>query len=133
MERLVQEYGPVVTLEAGSTTRIMIGRRQAAMELMLKENAALADRPAYVAAGDIVSGGMRLLLLGMGKLVGSNDYNAIAAAGQEIQEWAQGASDQIVTLVSEVRYLLIDPQGAPHLYCLRIAHARERRGYPAPD
>ena len=73
------------------------------------------------------------MLLGMGKLVGSNDYNAIAAAGQEIQEWAQGASDQIVTLVSEVRYLLIDPQGALHLCCLRIAHARERRGYPAPN
>ena len=42
------------------------------------------------------------MLLGMGKLVGSNDQAAIAAAGVEIQDWAQGASDRIVQLVTEV-------------------------------
>ena len=42
------------------------------------------------------------MLLGMGKLVGSNDQAAIAAAGTEIQNWAQGASDRIIQLVSEV-------------------------------
>lgn len=42
------------------------------------------------------------MLLGMGKLVGSNDQTAIAAAGIEIQDWAQGASDRIVQLVTEV-------------------------------
>ncbi len=42
------------------------------------------------------------MLLGMGGLVGSNDYPAIANAGQEIQTWAKGASDKIVELVAEV-------------------------------
>ena len=42
------------------------------------------------------------MLLGMGKLVGSNDQVAIAAAGTEILDWAQGASDRIVQLVTEV-------------------------------
>ncbi|KAI0742067.1 hypothetical protein C8Q80DRAFT_1110850 [Daedaleopsis nitida] len=41
------------------------------------------------------------MLLGMGKLVGSDDYTAVAAAGQEIQDWAKDASDKIVQLVSE--------------------------------
>ncbi|TBU23615.1 hypothetical protein BD311DRAFT_768173 [Dichomitus squalens] len=41
------------------------------------------------------------MLLGMGKLVGSKDQAAIAAAGTEIQGWAQGASDRIIQLVSE--------------------------------
>lgn len=42
------------------------------------------------------------MLLGMGKLVGSNDREAVAAAGKEIQDWAQGASDSIVHLIAEV-------------------------------
>ena len=42
------------------------------------------------------------MLLGMGKLVGSNDPDAVAAAGKEIQDWAQGASDSIVHLITEV-------------------------------
>ncbi|PIL29443.1 hypothetical protein GSI_08385 [Ganoderma sinense ZZ0214-1] len=41
------------------------------------------------------------MLLGMGKLVGSDDREAVAAAGKEIQDWAQGASDKIVHLISE--------------------------------
>ncbi|KAI0793599.1 hypothetical protein C8Q74DRAFT_1314667 [Fomes fomentarius] len=41
------------------------------------------------------------MLLGMGGLVGSKDVPAIAKAGQEIQTWAQGASDKIVELVAE--------------------------------
>ncbi len=44
------------------------------------------------------------MLLGMGKLVGSNDQAAITAAGIEIQDWAQGASDRIVQLVTEVSF-----------------------------
>ncbi|KIY70581.1 cytochrome P450 [Cylindrobasidium torrendii FP15055 ss-10] len=67
LERLAQEYGPVVTLRAGHTPMIMIARRREAIELMEKEGASLADRPTWVAASDIVSGGMRILLLSAGK------------------------------------------------------------------
>ncbi len=42
------------------------------------------------------------MLLGMGGLVGSNDREAVAAAGKELQDWAEGASDQIVHLIAEV-------------------------------
>ena len=44
------------------------------------------------------------MLLGMGKLVGSNDQEAAATAGKEIQDWAQGASDSIVRLIAEVSF-----------------------------
>ncbi|KAI0699639.1 hypothetical protein C8T65DRAFT_709898 [Cerioporus squamosus] len=37
----------------------------------------------------------------MGRLVGSNNPEEIAAAGQELQSWAKEASDRIVQLVSE--------------------------------
>ena len=47
------------------------------------------------------------MLLGMGKLVGSNDPDAVAAAGKEIQDWAQVASDSIVHLIAEVRFVTV--------------------------
>ena len=42
------------------------------------------------------------MLLGMGKLVGSNDQEAVATAGRDLQESAKGASERIVELVGEV-------------------------------
>nr|VWO97729.1 Non-specific serine/threonine protein kinase (EC [Ganoderma boninense] len=56
------------------------------------------------------------MLLGMGKLVGSNNQNAIMAASVEIQDWAQGASDRIVQLVTELMTFIP----------LQRAHANER-------
>ncbi|KAK0442714.1 cytochrome P450 [Desarmillaria tabescens] len=67
LESLVEEYGPVFTLHSGSKVAVIIGRRQAAVDIMEKEGAALADRPRWTAASEIVSGGMRLLLLQSGE------------------------------------------------------------------
>ncbi|KAK0197734.1 cytochrome P450 [Armillaria mellea] len=67
LETLFQEYGPVVTLKSGSQTVVVIGRQQATIDIMEKEGASLADRPKWVAASEMVSGGMRILLLNSGK------------------------------------------------------------------
>ncbi|KAH6903412.1 cytochrome P450 [Coprinopsis sp. MPI-PUGE-AT-0042] len=61
-EELTKEYGPVFTLRQGFQTIVVIGRMQAAMDIMEKEGAALADRPRNVSAGEVLSGGMRTLL-----------------------------------------------------------------------
>ena len=42
------------------------------------------------------------MLLGMGKLVGAQDPVAVAVAGNQIQEWAQAANNQIVQLIAQV-------------------------------
>ena len=39
---------------------------QAAINIMEKEGGSLADRPNYISAGDTLSGGMRVLLVGAG-------------------------------------------------------------------
>ncbi|KAK0215201.1 cytochrome P450 [Armillaria nabsnona] len=67
LESLVEEYGPVFTLRSGSKVAVVIGRRQAAVDIMEKEGAALVDRPRWTAASEMVSGGMRLLLLQSGE------------------------------------------------------------------
>ncbi|KAK0468676.1 cytochrome P450 [Armillaria novae-zelandiae] len=67
LESLVEEYGPVFTLRSGSQVAVVIGRRQAAVDIMEKEGAALTDRPRWSAASEMVSGGMRLLLLQSGE------------------------------------------------------------------
>ena len=54
-------------LRQGTTTIIVINRMQAAIDIMEKEGAALADRPAYISAGETLSGGMRLLLTPAGE------------------------------------------------------------------
>ena len=42
-------------------------RIKAAIDIMEKENASLVDRPRAIAAGEILSGDMRILLLGRGE------------------------------------------------------------------
>ncbi|KAH7922200.1 cytochrome P450 [Leucogyrophana mollusca] len=58
----VNTYGPILTLRQGSQVIIIIGRHQAATEIMEKEGGALADRPRFVAAGEMLSHGMRIHL-----------------------------------------------------------------------
>ncbi|KIJ62332.1 hypothetical protein HYDPIDRAFT_42090 [Hydnomerulius pinastri MD-312] len=57
-----KEYGPVFSLRQGQRTYIIIGRYQAAMDIMEKEGGSLVDRPLTISAGETYSGGMRMLL-----------------------------------------------------------------------
>ncbi|KAJ3503289.1 hypothetical protein NLJ89_g8497 [Agrocybe chaxingu] len=66
-EEWTQEYGPVFTLRQGRTTIIVVGRLQAAIDIMEKEGAALADRPHNISAGDTLSGGMRVMFTPAGE------------------------------------------------------------------
>lgn len=60
-EEWTQEYGPVFSLRELGRTTIVVGRVQAAVDIMEKEGAALADRPLSIAAGETLSGGMRVV------------------------------------------------------------------------
>jgi Cytochrome P450 len=61
-EEWTKEYGPVFSLKQGFQTVIVVGRLQAAIDIMEKEGASLVDRPLHIAAGETLSGGMRVLL-----------------------------------------------------------------------
>ncbi|EMD34421.1 hypothetical protein CERSUDRAFT_97680 [Gelatoporia subvermispora B] len=61
-ESICQEYGPVFTVKQDGDLTVVIGRYQAAVEIMGAHSADLADRPRAVAAGELISGGFRLLL-----------------------------------------------------------------------
>ncbi|TFK53064.1 cytochrome P450 [Heliocybe sulcata] len=62
-----KEYGPVFTLRQGRKILIIVGRYQAAVDILEKEGANTADRPRSIAAGETLSGGMRILLTGVGE------------------------------------------------------------------
>ncbi|KAJ3560479.1 hypothetical protein NP233_g10811 [Leucocoprinus birnbaumii] len=66
-EEWTKEYGPLFTLRQGFTTVVVIGRLQAAIDIMEKEGAATVDRPTSIAAGETLSGGMRVLLTPAGE------------------------------------------------------------------
>ncbi|KAF8838138.1 cytochrome P450 [Paxillus ammoniavirescens] len=63
----VADHGPVMSLRQGSQVIVIVGRVDAATEIMEKEGVALVDRPRSIASGELVSGGMRLLLIGSGE------------------------------------------------------------------
>ncbi|THH11537.1 hypothetical protein EW145_g596 [Phellinidium pouzarii] len=62
-----REYGPVFSLKRGNTLSVFICGQQAAIDIMEKENASLADRPRIISAGEIMSGGKRMLMVGSGE------------------------------------------------------------------
>ncbi|KAJ8588373.1 cytochrome P450 [Rhizopogon salebrosus TDB-379] len=64
-----EEYGPVFSLKRGPKTFVVIGRHQAAVAIMEKEGASLIARPRSIAAGDILSGGLRLVTESSGERV----------------------------------------------------------------
>ncbi|RXW20920.1 hypothetical protein EST38_g4940 [Candolleomyces aberdarensis] len=66
-EDWTKEWGPVFTLRQGFTRMVIIGRLQAAIDIMEKEGAALVDRPVSISAGETLSGGMRVLLTPAGE------------------------------------------------------------------
>ncbi|KAF9230454.1 cytochrome P450 [Melanogaster broomeanus] len=63
----VARYGPVISLRAGSHVVIIIGRLDAATEIMEKQGAVLVDRPRSVAFGEIVSNNMSIGVMGSGE------------------------------------------------------------------
>ncbi|KAG1747934.1 cytochrome P450, partial [Suillus paluster] len=58
----IEEYGPLITLRAGTEKFVVIGRYKAcltaAAEIMEKQGASLVDRPRSLAAGELLGGGM---------------------------------------------------------------------------
>ncbi|KAJ7136063.1 cytochrome P450 [Mycena epipterygia] len=66
-EEWIQQYGPVISFRRGRELIVIIGRYDAAVDIMEKEGAILADRPRSIAGGETFSGGMRTLLIGTGE------------------------------------------------------------------
>ncbi|KIP04789.1 hypothetical protein PHLGIDRAFT_31183 [Phlebiopsis gigantea 11061_1 CR5-6] len=64
---MTEKYGPVFSFRQGSRVVCVVGRYQSAVDIMQKHGAALADRPLSIAAGEIMSGGKRTLLVGAGE------------------------------------------------------------------
>lgn len=66
-EKWTQQYGPVFFVKQGLTPIVVIGRMQAAVDILEKEGVATVDRPRSIAAGETLSGGMRLVLTPAGE------------------------------------------------------------------
>ncbi|KAG9313182.1 cytochrome P450 [Chiua virens] len=62
IEELVEQHGPVISFRQGRHVTVVIGRMDAAAEIMEKENAALVDRPHSIALTEIFSDHLRLLV-----------------------------------------------------------------------
>ncbi|KAI5994581.1 cytochrome P450 [Pisolithus orientalis] len=63
----INEYGPIISLRVGPRTMVIIGRYQESVDIMEKEGGLLADRPRAVAAGEILSRGLRMILAPAGE------------------------------------------------------------------
>ncbi|KIJ65429.1 hypothetical protein HYDPIDRAFT_110496 [Hydnomerulius pinastri MD-312] len=102
----VAEYGPMITLRQGSQVIIVIGRMDAATDIMEKEGGALVDRPRSIAASELLSRGMRLLLEHSGerfrrlrKAVHTHLQPKAAEAYQDMQ--LDNAKDVIIDILND--------------------------------
>ncbi|KAG5640716.1 hypothetical protein DXG03_007437 [Asterophora parasitica] len=66
-EEWTKIYGPIFYLRQGLNHIYVIGRYQAAVDIMEREGAALVDRPLSISAGETLSGGMRVVLTPAGE------------------------------------------------------------------
>ncbi|OSX61654.1 hypothetical protein POSPLADRAFT_1046942 [Postia placenta MAD-698-R-SB12] len=64
---LTETYGPVFTLRFGRRIVCVIGRYQAAVDILMKHSAETSDRPRSVAANEIMSKGHRVLMTPAGE------------------------------------------------------------------
>ncbi|KAG1809606.1 cytochrome P450 [Suillus subaureus] len=64
---LVREYGPVVSFRQGSKVIVVIGSVEAATTIMEAEGRSLVDRPPSIAAGEMLSNGMRIVMARSGE------------------------------------------------------------------
>ncbi|KAG1794705.1 cytochrome P450 [Suillus variegatus] len=65
--RWTEQYGPVFSLKQGHRIFVVIGRHQAAVDIMEKEGANVADRPRSIAVHETLTGGLGPLLEGPGE------------------------------------------------------------------
>ncbi|KAG1852411.1 cytochrome P450 [Suillus subalutaceus] len=65
--RWTEQYGPVFSLKQGHRIFVIIGRYQAAVDIMEKEAGNLGDRPRSIAVQETLSDGMRIVLEGSGE------------------------------------------------------------------
>ncbi|KAG1723371.1 cytochrome P450 [Suillus paluster] len=63
----INTYGPIISLRIGPKIMVIIGRYQESVDIMEKEGSLLADRPRAVAAGEILSRGLHLILAPAGE------------------------------------------------------------------
>ncbi|KAG2071611.1 cytochrome P450 [Suillus decipiens] len=103
---LVKEYGPIVSFRQGSQVIVVIGSIEAATDIMEKEGGSLVDRPRSIAAGEILSNGMRLLLARSGdqfrrlrKAVHIHLQSKVAETYQDIQR--EHAMDLILDMLND--------------------------------
>ncbi|EGN99632.1 hypothetical protein SERLA73DRAFT_179742 [Serpula lacrymans var. lacrymans S7.3] len=61
VEQWIKELGPVVHVRYGRESVVIVGRHQAAIDIMERQGGSTVDRPRSVAAGDMLSGGLRML------------------------------------------------------------------------
>ncbi|KAG2039919.1 cytochrome P450 [Suillus americanus] len=63
----INEYGPLITIRAGTEKIIVIGRHKAVVDIMEKQGGLLADRPHLIAAGEMLNGGLAIALTPAGE------------------------------------------------------------------
>ncbi|KAF8555883.1 cytochrome P450 [Imleria badia] len=126
---LVEQYGPVVALRHGGNVTIVIGRMDAAAEIMEKEGGALVDRPHMIAAADILSRGMRLLLAPAGerfrrlrRAAHSHLQPKAAETYEEIQ--AETAKDVILDILNDPKRYVQHAQRYAASVILRVTYGK---------
>nr|GAT43916.1 cytochrome P450 [Mycena chlorophos] len=131
-EEWVQEFGPVISFQRGTQRTVVIGRYQAAVDIMEKEGVHLADRPVSIAGGETLSGGMRTLLIPNGerlrklrKALHAQLRPVVAAEYQPIQQL--NAQHHILDILRDPAKHMVHAQGYATSVILSLTYGKPTR------
>ncbi|KIM51186.1 hypothetical protein SCLCIDRAFT_1169199 [Scleroderma citrinum Foug A] len=105
----INQYGSVISLRLGPKVMIIIGRYQESVDIMEKEGGLLADRPRNVAVGEIMSGGLRMILAPAGEQFrrlrrAAHTHLQAKAAESYGPIQMQAASDVIIDILNDPKH-----------------------------
>ncbi|KAJ7138849.1 cytochrome P450 [Mycena filopes] len=131
-EDWIKEYGPVISFRRGLELIVVIGRYNAAVEIMEKEGGSVADRPSSIAAGDTLSGGMRTLLIRNGerlrklrKALHAQMRPTVAVEYQPIQQ--MNAQYHILDILEDPENHMVHAQGFAASVILSLTYGKQTR------
>ncbi|KAJ8587523.1 cytochrome P450 [Rhizopogon salebrosus TDB-379] len=102
----IDEHGPVVTIRSGTEKIVIIGRHDAAVDIMEKQGASVADRPRMIAGGEMFTGGLSILFAPVGdrfrrmrKALHTHLHHKAAEAYQPLQ--MSHAKNTVLSILSD--------------------------------
>ncbi|KAG1807217.1 cytochrome P450 [Suillus variegatus] len=109
----IDKHGPLITIRSGTKRIVIIGRHDAVVDIMEKQGGSLADRPRLVAAGEILNGGLSVILTPSGNMWRRmRRFNMVINILEDPVNFQNHAATYAATTITKIAYGKTTPTSA---------------------